>query len=148
MSKIERICPNCGATNASDRARCVRCGTNLTTLPAKRGASLPARAERVSATALVLGASALIARVGWSLVARQVLPRLVKGLTSRAAPRQVVKQPSEKQVNHPPEEQADYVIRGWRTWSVRRGDEQAQGSEHFEWKITRRGEGGAGRRKE
>ncbi len=141
MSKIERICPNCGTSNPSDRARCARCGTNLTTLPARRPNNLPIHIDKVSAAALVLGASAFIARQGLRLFARQVLPRVVKGLTPKSAPKPTPK----REIEPPVQEQPDYILRGWRTWSVRRGDEEAHGTEHFEWRINRRG---AGRPKE
>jgi zinc-ribbon domain len=132
MAEIERICPNCGTNNPSGRTRCTRCGTNLTSLPARRESNLPARLESASAAALVLSASAFLARAGLKLLAREVLPRMAKGLATKPASKQIVKQAAA--------EEPDYVIRGWRTWSVRRGDERTSGSEQFEWRINRASE--------
>ncbi len=134
MEKIERICPNCGMSNAADRARCTRCGTNLTTLPAARSSNLPSRIEGAGAAAVILGATLYIARTGLSLLAREVLPRMAKSLAYKPASKQIVEQPAE--------EQPDYVIRGWRSWSYRRGAERASGSESFEWRVNRRDQGG------
>jgi hypothetical protein len=137
MEKIERVCPNCNTGNPYERAQCQRCGASLTNLPASRQSGLPARIEGASAVALVLGASALIARTGFKLLMSQVLPRVASSLARKPASQQIIDQSHE--------EQPDYVIRGWRAWSVRRGSEHSTGSEHFEWRINRRGQHGAGR---
>ncbi len=137
MEKIERICPNCGTSNAYERTRCVRCGSSLTTLPASRPSNLPTRIEGASAAALVLAASAFIARVGWRLFAREVLPRAIRGLTQKPTSEQVVDQSREE----PPA----YVIRGWRAWSMHRGGDRSSGAEQFEWRIHRPGDRGHGK---
>ncbi len=137
MAKIERICPNCGTGNASDRVRCSKCGTQLRNLPATRANDLPAHLQGESAAALVLSATALLARAGLRLLVREVLPRVAKELATKPASQQIVEQPSP--------EQPDYVIRGWRVWSYRHGEDQASGSEHFEWRVNRRDRGGTGK---
>jgi hypothetical protein len=137
MEQIERVCPKCGVSNPYERARCQNCGVILTNLPASRRSSVPARIEGAGAAALVLGASALIVRTGLKLLVGEILPRVVSSVARKPASRQIVDQP--------PEEQPQYVIRGWRAWSVRRGAEHSTGSEHFEWRINRRDERGAGR---
>ncbi len=129
MEKIERICPNCGTSNPSTRPRCSQCGTQLINLPAARGNDLPSRVEGAGAAALVLSATAFLARAGFRLFVREVLPRVAKELMPKPASKQIVEQPTE--------EQPEYMIRGWRVWSYRRGDEQASGSEHVEWRVNR-----------
>jgi hypothetical protein len=137
MEKIERVCPKCGTGNPYDRSSCVRCGSSLTNLPAQRLSNVPAQIEGASAAALVLAASAFIARTGLKLLARGILPRVASVLTHKPASSQIVDQTTEE----PP----DYVIRGWRAWSVHRGSDHSSGSEQFEWRINRRGGRGAGR---
>lgn len=129
MQEIERVCPNCGSTNPYVRSQCVRCGANLTNLPARSQLNSPARFEGAGTAALVLAASAFIARAGLRLFVRQVLPRFAKGLQPKPASLQTVDQA--------PEEQPGLVIRGWRAWHVRSGTDRSSGSEHFEWRITR-----------
>lgn len=150
MATIERICPKCGTSNPSDRSRCKKCGTNLTNLPVPRKDSLPARVERTGGAALVLSAGALVARVGFQLFKDQILPWLAQELAKRptvidAEPKQPRRELERIEPRRKPiaDDQPDYVIRGWRAWSVRRGDEHASGSENFEWRISRRRDGGA-----
>jgi hypothetical protein len=137
MEKIERVCPNCGTGNPYERAQCQHCGTSLTTLPVSQQSGVPARIEAASAAALVLAASAFIARVGFKVLVRGILPRVAKGLAQKPASSQVIDQSTG--------EQPEYVMRGWRVWSVRRGTDQSSGSERFEWRINRRDERGGGR---
>ncbi len=150
MAKVERICPNCGTSNASDRERCRKCGTGLFT-PARRQDNVPARSEGGRTAALVLSAGAIIARVGLRLLVRQVLPRIADRLTEKPSRMTIDHQPRRASVeNAPPrqpvqEDEPDYVIRGWRAWSVRQNDDHSSGSETFEWRVSRRREGGAGK---
>lgn len=137
MQEIERVCPNCGTTNPYDRAQCRHCGAALRNLPAKRQPDLPARFEGAGAAALVLAASTFIAKAGFKLLVRQVLPRIAKNLEPKPASKQTVDQS--------PEEHPGYVIRGWRAWHVRSGTNQSSGSEHFEWRINRRDDSSPGR---
>ncbi len=130
MSTVERICPNCGAINSANRTYCVRCNTNLITLSAREQTNLPARFDKVQAAGLALGVSALIARVGINLLTREILPRLAK--------RSVVKGASPAKGQPMAADQPDYIIRGWRAWSVHRGEEHSTGSEQFEWRIHAR----------
>ncbi len=132
MDKIERVCPNCGTPNAYDRDRCSRCGTSLTTLPAARQSTPLARIDRTGTAALIVGASALVARTGFKRFKQLVLPRVSQALEPRPASKQVV-EPSR-------EDEPDYTIRGWRVWSSHRGDEHSSGSEQFEWKVKRKQE--------
>jgi hypothetical protein len=129
MKQIERICPNCGASNDYDRARCSRCGTQLSTLPAPRQAGLPSKVEGASTAALVLGASAFLARTGYRLFRREILPRVIKGLKPKPASEQVIEPAGD--------DEPDYTVRGWRVWSTRHNDQEASGSEQFEWKIRK-----------
>lgn len=130
MSALERICPQCGTTNSADRTHCVRCNTNLITLSARGQSSLPARLENPQAAVFVLGASALIARIGLNLLARAVLPRLVRGVSLKRTP------PARKEPSSV--EQPDYIVRGWRSWRIQRGEDRSSGSEQFEWRIKKR----------
>ncbi|MGE5140388.1 MAG: zinc ribbon domain-containing protein [Rudaea sp.] len=150
MATIERICPQCGTGNASDRSRCSKCGAALANLPVPGGRSLPARREGPGTGALILSATALIARAGFRLFRKEILPRLARELANKPStaiidqPRgaDVEKQRVEKPASEP---EPDYTIRGWRAWSVRHNDQQSSGSETFEWRISRRRDGGAGR---
>jgi hypothetical protein len=139
MEKIERVCPNCGTANPYERANCQRCGVALANLPASRGTGVPARIEGASTAALVLAASAFIARTGFKLFAREILPRIAKGLAPKPASKEIVDQS--------PGDQPDYVIRGWRAWSMHHGTDHSSGSEQFEWRINRRDAPGTGRTK-
>ncbi len=132
MTIVERICPQCGASNASERVYCVRCGTNLIHLPAVRQPALPARLEEARTAALVIGASALILRAGLRLVARPLLARLLGRLPERGRSRALVERGAGED---------DVVVQGWRTWSIQRGAERSSGSEQFEWRIRRAREG-------
>lgn len=148
MATVQRICPNCGASNDSSRARCSKCGTSLTNLPVPGQSQVPARSQKVEVAGLVLSATAIIARVGLRLLARQVLPRLrgqharPSAMTIDHAPRQADVGPRDSR-SPAQDDSPDYVIRGWRAWSVRRNEDQSSGSESFEWRISRRREGGA-----
>lgn len=106
-------------------------------MPAPRGSNLPARIEGVSAAALVLAASAFVARTGFRLLVRRILPRLAKELVNKSA--------SSQAISQDPVEQPDYVIRGWRAWSVHHGTEHASGAEHLEWRIKSPDKTGKGR---
>lgn len=128
MAQVERICAICGASNASDRTHCIQCGTDLIHLPAPRRTAVPVRIDQAQAAALVIGASALILRAGLQLFARGILPRLVNGWVkpSRSAI-------EERRVEDPP----DWIVHGWRAWSIHSGDKHSTGSEQFEWRIKR-----------
>ncbi len=153
MATVERVCPQCGTSNPSDRSRCAHCGANLTHLPARRPNDLPERVGGARTAALVLSATALIARAGFRLFRSQVLPWLSHELSSRP-PTIIDHKPSKRAAEEQqqravdrttPEPEPDYTIRGWRAWSVRQGDEESSGSDTFEWRISRRRDGGAGR---
>lgn len=129
MASVERICPNCGTSNPQERVHCVRCSTNLIQLPERRASRLPARVEGAGAAALVLGATALVARAGLELLARQLFTRVRRATLAKTAPSATINRSSEA----PP----DYVVRGWRAWSIHYGDKNTSGSEQFEWHIKR-----------
>ncbi len=147
MATIERVCPNCGTSNSSQRARCSKCGTPLTNLPVRGQSQVPARSQKVELAGLALSAGALIARAGFRLFVKQVLPRMRQ--RRRASTMTVDQEPRradvERQQSGWPEkdDSPDYVIRGWRAWSVRRNDDESSGSESFEWRVSRRRDGGA-----
>lgn len=129
MSALERICPNCGTPNSAERTHCVRCNTNLVTLAARGQTNLPARLDKAQATALALGVTALIARAGFNLLTREILPRVINGSAMKRAS-SLRKQPAS-------DDRPDYIIRGWRGWTINRGGEHSSGSEQFEWRIKR-----------
>ncbi len=133
MVQIERICPNCGTSNAADRAQCINCGLDLNRLPAQSQSNLPLPLEGAGVAALVMGATALIARAGLRLLARGVANRINRALIPRPNPTAVERKTTE--------EQPDYVVWGWRSWSVRQGEQHSSGSEQFEWRVKRK-EGG------
>jgi hypothetical protein len=35
------------------------------------------------------------------------------------------------------EDQPDWIVHGWRAWSIHSGDTHSTGSEQFEWRIKR-----------
>ena len=129
MSTLERICPNCGTANSADRTHCILCNTNQISLADPGQAKLPARFDNPRAVGLVLGVSAVVARVGLNLLTREILPRLAKGLISKPAS-SVTKQPAS-------DDRPDYIVRGWSAWSVHQNGEHSSGSEQFEWRIKR-----------
>src|SRR5512142_1956281 len=104
MATLERICPNCGATNSADRTRCVGCDTNLIALPARRQTNLPMPLDNARAAGLVLGISAVVARAAIGLLTREVLPRLIR--------RPAQKRTALARERMEPDDQHDYVIRG------------------------------------
>ncbi len=128
MANVERICPRCGTTNPYDRERCHNCGTSLTRQLATRSPGQIARSPEARALAVAAGAAAVLARAGFKLLINQILPRAADKL--RAKPPVTI-----DQSGNPAEPEPDYVIRGWRTWSARRGSDESSGSENFEWKI-------------
>lgn len=130
MATVERICPNCGTSNPQERGHCVRCGTDLIQLPERRASRLPARVEGAGAAALVLGATALVARAGLELLARQLLTRVRRATLAKTPP-------TFSTLSS--EARPDYVVRGWRAWSIHYGDKNTSGSEQFEWHIKRTG---------
>ncbi len=148
MATIERICPNCGTSNKSDRTRCTKCGTSLTNLPVPSSSQVPARNQKAELAGLALSATALIARAGFRLLVNQVLPRM-RGENKKPSSMIIDHEPRqsdiEQQKSRWPEQDdsPDYIIRGWRAWSVRQNDDQSSGSESFEWRISRRRDGGA-----
>ncbi len=128
MAQIERICSNCGKSNPPDQTHCVQCGIDLIHLPAPRQATVPTRMDQARAAALVVGASMLIARAGLQLIARGILPRLAGGLV----------RPSGNPLDQKQGDgQPDWIVRGWRVWSIHSGDAHSSGSEQFEWRIKR-----------
>ncbi len=128
MTQVERICPNCGTSNPAERTNCLRCGMDLVWLPATRPPTMPARADQARAAALVIGATALIARASLELLVRGILPRLMNGR---------VKPSSSSLKQRRAGDQPDYIVRGWRAWSVHWDDQHSAGSEQFEWRINR-----------
>ena len=131
MATVERICPNCGTSNSQEQVHCVRCGTNLIRLPAERASQLPARLEGAGVAAIVLGATAIIARAGLEVLALQLLARVSRSTLAKAPP--------SAAANRSQQIQPDYVVRGWRAWSIRDGERNTSGSEQFEWRIKRTG---------
>ncbi len=136
MTTVERICPNCGTANPTEQVNCLRCGTNLIHLPASRETRLPARIEGAGAAALVLGATALVARAGLQLLARRLFAHFSQ--TRPAGTRPVMirtnpQAPSESVA----EEQPDYIVRGRRSWTIQYGGEKSGGSEEFEYRVKR-----------
>ncbi len=131
MATLERICPNCGTANPRERVNCIHCGTNLIQLPERRASRLPARVEGAGAAAMVLGATALVARAGLELLARQLFAGFRRATLAKAPPTTAA--------NRSQEERPDYVVRGWRAWSIHYGDKKTSGSEQFEWHIKRVG---------
>ncbi len=128
MAQVERICPNCGKSNLSNQTHCVQCGIDLIHLSAPRQAGVAARADQARAAALLVGASMLIARAGLHLIARGILPRLAGGL---------VRSKNNPLGQRPGDDQPDWILHGWRAWSIHSGDAHSNGSEQFEWRIKR-----------
>jgi uncharacterized membrane protein YvbJ len=129
MATIERICTNCGKANANDQVQCVGCGMNMITLSKPEGISkLPAPMRNARTLGIVLGASALVARVGLGLIAQELVPRLGRSIANRQSSR------ADQATSH---DDPDYVVHGWRAWSVHHGAEHSSGSEQFEWRIKR-----------
>ncbi len=138
MSEVERICPNCGASNPYSQARCSRCGADLNRLPVQRSLNLPARAESAGAAALVLGVTALVAREGLKLLARGLWSRMAQGaVRPGAVTRDLTVKPNSSVVEGQDTERPDFVVRGWRAWSWHSGTDHSSGSEQFEWRIQR-----------
>ena len=129
-----------------DRAECLKCRANLR-LPAARRSNLPIPSRKRQAAALALSAAAVVARVGFTLLKDQVLPRLADSLADWARGLPTERKASEVIEPEPKSaEEPDYTIRGWRAWSVRRGQQETSGSERFEWNVSRRRDGGAERK--
>lgn len=136
LDKLERICAKCGTANSMTQTRCSNCGTNLVTLPARRDETRLPVLKSPGALAIALGAGALIARAGFRIAARVIAPTAWKFL-KRAASRKPA-QPLDSSVVDD-DDDAEVVIRGWRAWSVRRGNKHSSGEDKFEWKIKKKG---------
>jgi hypothetical protein len=112
---------------------------DLNRLPVKSQSNLPVQWEGAGAAALVLSATALVARAGLKLLARGIMSQVTKGLARKRASSLVERKPQV--APRQAEEQPDYVVWGWRSWSIRRGQDQSSGSEQFEWRIKRKASG-------
>lgn len=138
MSQFERICPKCGTSNTYERSRCSKCGTNLTPLLAPPDQQAISPLSDMSARGLAFAATMFIARVGFRLLWRGVKFGAAQAMTrantnSADAGRSPSKSTTTKDNSAP-----DFVIRGWRSWSVRDGEKKSSGSEKFEWQIHRK----------
>ncbi len=127
MAQIERICPGCGASNPSDRLHCVGCGIDLVGLPVLRQPLVPMRVDQATVAALAIGASLVILRTGLEMFARGVLPRLVSRWVG----------PASSSIEKRSQARPDWIVHGWRAWSIHSGDTHSTGSERFEWRIKR-----------
>jgi hypothetical protein len=138
MSQFERVCPKCGTSNAYERSRCSKCGTNLTPLLAPPDQQAISPLTDMSARGLAFAATMFIARVGFRLLWRGVKFGAAQAMT-RANNTAVEKDgPVTKATRAGDNNTPDFVIRGWRSWSVRDGEKKSSGSEKFEWQIHRK----------
>lgn len=128
MASVDRICANCGTVNPIANSRCSNCGTNLINLPARRDETRLSVLKSRGALAIAFGASALIARMGFRIVTRAIVPAIWQAITRAARPKA-----ADPNAKH--DDDADVVIRGWRAWSVRDDRKQSSGEERFEWKV-------------
>ena len=91
--------------------------------------SLAELEQRLGDAVLRVHRNALVARAGLELLARQLFTRVRRATLAKTAPSATINRSSEA----PP----DYVVRGWRAWSIHYGDKNTNGSEQFEWHIKR-----------
>ncbi len=138
MTTVERICPNCGTANPTEQVNCLHCGTNLIYLPASRETRLPARIEGAGTAALVLGATALVARAGLQLLARRLIAHFSQGTSAGTKPI-IIRSKPQTPSDSAPQEQPDYIVRGRRSWTIHYGGQKTGGSEEFEYRVKRTG---------
>jgi hypothetical protein len=102
-----------------------------------RETRLPARIEDAGAAALVLGATALVARAGLQLLARRLFARFNQGMRDRTKPIVIGTKPGQDRPENAGQDQPEYVVRGRRSWIIRFGGQQTGGSEEFEYRVKR-----------
>lgn len=137
MQNFERVCPHCGASNSYQNARCQNCGSNLNTL--QPAANNPNRSlVKSGGGALVIGATMFLARVGFQLALRGVRAGLERAAARATTPRESTPSRAAGTDNPTNAPDREYVLRGWRAWSVDRQGERASGSEKFEWTIKKK----------
>lgn len=152
MENLQRVCSKCGAANDMSRTQCARCGNRLVDLPASRGEKSLMRPGALDARALAVGAGVLIARAGWGLFRRVLLPRawqvvsetMAAGARANRQPAAAQRPEDSKALTKAPQadpipaDEPDVVIKSWRVWAVKRGSTQYSGSETAEWRLKKK----------
>jgi hypothetical protein len=116
MSRLERICPQCGAANRLDAARCTRCHTVLDARRPERAPAPPL--SRSWAAALAVAAAGFLARAGLKFALKSM----------RAGVDRVRHAYDDGEDVKATTVDGEYALKGWRPG--RTGDPAA---DKFEW---------------
>jgi hypothetical protein len=135
MPRFERVCPECGTSNAYDKTQCVQCRAPLTGAVDTRKAP-PAPLSRKAIAKLTWRAAKFVAGLGVQL-ARRGAQRGIDRVTAR--PRVAAKDETIEgdYVVPPPEPPAasEYFppLREWRVWSGDADDESSDAPASLHW---------------
>jgi hypothetical protein len=132
MPRIERICPECGASNSFVRAQCVKCRAPLATANRAPAAAL---FSRRGMAALAWRATKFLARTGLSLAVRGTRRGLERMQTGRREDVKGEMIEGEYRVPHDESVAAGETrapLRDWRVWSATEGGE-SPGTRRVDW---------------
>ena len=120
MSRIERVCVQCGEGNPVEARYCARCGyDSQAALPAPR-ANLPAVIGQ-AALPILVGAAGFVVRAGWKLLKNRLAQASAPSVVNVPAP--AVAQPiSQPRPEIAPNQRAKRTVRIRSAWAVTNGN--------------------------
>lgn len=122
MSKVERMCVQCGEGNSVEARYCARCGyDSQAALPVQRS-NLPAVIGRAALPVLV-GAAGLVVRAGWKLLQSRLAQASVSSVVN-VPPQSFVPPPlmPQPRTDLVPNRRAKRTVHIRSAWSVNNGD--------------------------
>ncbi len=136
MPKVERVCPNCGTSNAYAQAQCRKCRAPLTGAPASSQPPAPVL-SRKAMTKLAWRATKFMTVLGATLAWRGARRGVEKFRAARSANVQnetiegdyIVSPPEPPTGQLPP-------AREWRVWSGDRDEDAAPADAALHWGST------------
>jgi hypothetical protein len=138
MARFERVCPECGASNAYNKAQCSKCRAPLTGAPISNEPP-PALLSRQNMTKLAWRATKFLTVMGMTLAwrgakhgfekARERGHENVRGKTIDGDFEPAPEPAPELPQNFPP-------TREWRVWSGSTDDDNAESNTNLHWGTT------------
>lgn len=129
MPRFERVCPECGTSNAYDKAQCVKCHAPLTGAPASQPPPAPVLSRKTMAK-LAWRATKFMTVMGVTLAWRGARRSVEKIRAARSG--NVQNTTIEGDYVVPPDETPNAPVeyfppaREWRVWSGDRDDDSEQ----------------------
>ncbi|MBI4672259.1 MAG: hypothetical protein HY741_11420 [Chloroflexi bacterium] len=137
MPRFERVCPECGASNAYDKTQCIKCRAPLTNAPASRN-SPAALISRKGMAILAWRATKFMTRWGIQL-ARRGAQRGIEKI--RARPRVNVQDQTidgDYEIPQPAAPENFPPAREWRVWSGAADDDTSEAKTTLHWGASPR----------